>query len=60
VAVLDRGDRARVEVGQVLGEVRDRRGAVVQEVRAPVAGVVLYYVSTLAIDRGDPLVGIGA
>jgi predicted deacylase len=51
---------ARVEVGQVLGEVRDWLGAVVQVVRAPVAGVVLYYVSTLAINRGDPLVGIGA
>ncbi len=50
---------ARVEAGQTLGEVRDLLGAVVQEVRAPVAGVVLYYVSTLAINRGDPLVGIG-
>ncbi len=50
---------ARVEAGQALGEVRDWSGAVVQEVRAPVAGVVLYFVSTLAINRGDPLVGIG-
>ena len=50
---------ARVEVDEVLGEIRDWLGAVVQEVRAPVAGVVLYFVSTLAINRGDPLVGIG-
>jgi len=51
---------ARVEEGDVLGEIRDLLGAVVQSVTAPVAGTVLYYVSTLAIDRGDPLVGIGA
>lgn len=51
---------ARVEAGQPLGVVRDLLGEVVQEPRAPVAGVVLYYVASLAIARGDPLVGIGA
>jgi predicted deacylase len=51
---------ARVEAGQPLGEVRDLLGNVIQEATAPVSGTVLYYVATLAIDRGDPLVGIGA
>ena len=51
---------ARVEAGEPLGEIRDLLGEVVQRVTAPVAGTVLYYVATLAIDRGDPLVGIGA
>ena len=50
---------ARVEAGQPLGEIRDLLGNVTQEVMAPVSGTVLYYVATLAIDRGDPLVGIG-
>lgn len=51
---------ARVEAGEPLGEVRDLLGDVVQRVTAPVSGTVLYYVATLAIDRGEPLVGIGA
>lgn len=54
------GLEARVEAGQPLGEIRDLLGEVVQEVTATVSGTVLYYVATLAIDRGDPLVGIGA
>jgi predicted deacylase len=51
---------AHVEAGELLGEIRDLLGDVVQAVTAPVSGTVLYYVATLAIDRGDPLVGIGA
>jgi uncharacterized protein len=51
---------ARVEVGERLGEVRGYLGEVIQQVAAPVAGTVLYYVSSLAIAVGDPLVGVGA
>ncbi len=54
------GLEARIEAGQPLGEVRDLLGDVVQEVTATVSGTVQYYVATLAIDRGDPLVGVGA
>jgi uncharacterized protein len=50
----------RVEAGERLGVVRDLLGEVIQEVAAPLAGTVLYYVSSLAINAGDPLVGVGA
>ena len=51
---------SRVEVGERLGVVRNLLGAVVQDVVAPVSGTVLYFVASLAINAGDPLVGVGA
>jgi predicted deacylase len=44
---------------QQLGVVKDLLGNVVQEAISPVSGKVLFAVSSLAINEGDPLVGIG-
>lgn len=49
-----------VDIGQDLGCVTDFQGNVLQSVVAPIAGIVLYIVSSLAINKGDPLVSIGA
>ncbi len=51
---------AAVEKGQTLGSVTDFRGNVLQEVAAPVTGAVLFLVSSLAMNQGDPLLAIGA
>jgi predicted deacylase len=50
----------RVASGQNLGHVRDWEGRVLQPATAPVAGRVLFIVSSLAISRGDPLLAVGA
>ena len=49
-----------VRAGQRVGFVKDFRGEVVQEAVSPVSGKVLFTVASLAINDGDPLVGIGA
>ncbi len=49
-----------VSPGQQLGEVRDAFGAVLQAVPAPIGGVVLFLVTSLAMNSGDPLLAIGA
>ena len=49
-----------VSQGQPLGELRDYFGDTLAQIAAPLAGVVLYRVTSLAVDPGDPLVGIGA
>ncbi len=49
-----------VSQGQPLGELRDYFGDTVAQITAPLAGVVLYRITSLAVDPGDPLVGIGA
>ena len=49
-----------VTAGQRVGFVKDFRGEVVQEAVSPVSGKVLFTVASLAINDGDPLVGIGA
>jgi len=49
-----------VSQGQPLGELRDYFGDTVAHIAAPLAGLVLYRVTSLAVDPGDPLVGIGA
>jgi len=46
--------------GQPLGELRDYFGDTLAQIAAPLSGVVLYRVTSLAVDPGDPLVGIGA
>ncbi|MER3555849.1 MAG: hypothetical protein C4331_16310 [Meiothermus sp.] len=51
---------ARVHPGQDTGYITDPFGKVLQPVVAPIAGVVLFAVTSLAINRGDPLYGIGA
>jgi uncharacterized protein len=45
--------------GQVVGEVRDLFGERLRELRAPATGTVLFLVTSLAINAGDPLFGIG-
>lgn len=50
---------AAVAAGQLLGEVRDAFGAILQSVPAPIDGVVLFLVTSLAMNSGDPLLAIG-
>jgi predicted deacylase len=49
-----------VAEGQPIGELRDYFGDTLAQVVAPIGGVVLYRVTSLAVDQGDPLVGIGS
>jgi predicted deacylase len=48
-----------VSAGQSVGEVQDAFSAVILAVDAPLDGVVLFVVSSLAINIGDPLLSIG-
>lgn len=50
----------RVQSGQVVGRVKTLLGEGLQEAISPVDGTVLFSVSSLAINQGDPLLGIGA
>jgi hypothetical protein len=49
-----------VSKGQIVGEVQDAFGTALRVVEAPLAGVVLFLVSSLAMNAGDPLLAIGA
>jgi hypothetical protein len=55
---VDVGDE--VAAGARLGEVRDAFGSVLLSVEAPIDGVVLFLVTSLAMNPGDPLLAIGA
>lgn len=46
--------------GQVLGQVTDWEGHVLQSAISPADGRVLFIVSSLAINQGDPLLAVGA
>lgn len=48
-----------VEQGQALGEVRTLFGEVLQSLRAPASGQVLFAITALAVRKGDPLIGLG-
>ncbi len=50
----------RVRRGDPLGVVTDLLGSERQHPRSDVDGTVLFAVTSLAINRGDPLVGVGA
>jgi predicted deacylase len=50
----------RVHAGDRVGEVQDAFGAPLQVVTASVGGVVLFVVTSLAMNTGDPLLAIGA
>ena len=50
----------QVVEGQVLGRVKDVWGNILQTVHAPVNGSILFLVSSLAMNDGDPLLSIGA
>lgn len=49
----------RVEPGQAIGTVRSLLGEPLQEAVSPIAGRVLFGVSSLSISPGEPLAGIG-
>lgn len=49
-----------VRAGQPVGEVQDPFGAVLQAVTAPADGTILFVVSSLAMNAGDPLLAIVA
>ncbi|HEY6359239.1 MAG TPA: M14 family metallopeptidase [Vicinamibacterales bacterium] len=50
----------RVAIGQDLGRVTDCEGHVLQTALSPADGHVLFIVSSLAINRTDPLLAVGA
>ncbi len=49
-----------VRKGQNLGEVKDHQGKVLQTALSPADGRVLFLVTSLAINNGDPLLAVGA
>ncbi len=50
----------RVSKGEVVGVIKDYWGDLLVEHRAPATGVVLFVVTSLAINPTDPLLGVGA
>jgi predicted deacylase len=48
-----------VKAGQTLGRVTDWEGGVLQTAVSPADGVVLFIVSSLAINATDPLLAVG-
>lgn len=49
-----------IYAGQLLGEIKDPFGAVLEQIVAQADGVVLYQTVTLSIRKGDPTVAYGA
>lgn len=54
------GVNGAVTKGQELGQVQDYEGKVLQTAKSPADGRVLFLVSSLAINAGDPLLAVGA
>jgi len=50
----------QVKAGQNLGVVKNYEGEVLQTAISPADGIVLFIVSSLAINRSDPLLAVGA
>jgi predicted deacylase len=48
-----------VVTGSLIGRVTDFHGRVVQEVKAPFAGIVLYVVGTPPVSKGEPVAFVG-
>lgn len=48
-----------VQAGQPIGVIKDCFGQVLAEYTAPASGVVLFVVTSLAINAGDPLLAVG-
>ena len=55
---LEVGDKVKKD--QVLGKITDAWGSTLQTASAPASGRVLFLVTSLAINNGDPLLAIGA
>jgi hypothetical protein len=49
----------RVDKGQVVGEFRDWFGDPLAKVESPAGGVVLFLVTSPAINKGDPILSVG-
>jgi len=49
----------RVAAGSTVGEVQDAFGNVLERASAPIDGVVMFLVSTLAMNADDPLLALG-
>jgi hypothetical protein len=56
--LVDRGHT--VAQGTLVGRITDFHGKVLQEVKAPFAGIVLYVLGTPPITKGEPVAFIGA
>lgn len=54
------GAGAEVSQGQELGVVKDWEGRELQTAKSPATGRVLFVVSSLAINKSDPLLAVGA
>jgi uncharacterized protein len=50
----------RVQNGQKIGQIKSLIGEALHEITSSIDGIVLFSVSSLAINAGDPLYGIGA
>lgn len=50
----------QVHAGAMAGRIRNEYGDLIGEVMAPQSGVVLFVVTSLAINRGDPLFAVAA
>ena len=48
----------RVTQGSIVGDVQDAFGAVLERPAAPMDGVVIFLVSSLAMNAGDPLLAL--
>jgi predicted deacylase len=48
----------RVTRGAIVGEVQDAFGVVIERPEAPINGVVIFLVSSLAMNEGDPLLAL--
>ena len=48
----------RVQAGTLVGEVQDAFGDVLERPSAPMDGVVIFLVSSLAMNAGDPLLAL--
>lgn len=48
-----------VAAGDILGEIRDLFGAVLAMVRSETSGIVLYRLTSLSVNQGEALLGVG-
>ena len=49
-----------VAQGTLIGRVTDFHGKVIEEIRAPFAGEILYVIGTPAISKGEPVAFVGS
>lgn len=49
----------KVTKGEVLGEIRDLEGRILEQYVAQLDGVILYHTTALGIQKGDPLIAYG-